>query len=152
MPEIYVIVVDSARAHVLHSTGKTQPLIEYEMLDHPEGRMHTRDLTADLPGRDSNRTGLGKHRLDSASDPKHQEVIEFAKRVAAYLEQLINRKQVDQLMLVAAPAFLGILRGSLSANVASVVTFELDKNLTHHKPDEIRYHLPYFKPQERLVT
>lgn len=152
MPEIYVIVVDSAKARVLHSTGKTSALIEYEILDHPEGRMHTRDLTADLPGRDSNRTGLGKHRLDSSSDPKQQESIEFAKRIAAYLGEMVSHKQVDQLMIVAAPAFLGILRDLLPSNVVSIVTFELDKNLTHHKPDEIRSHLPYFKPVDRLTT
>lgn len=152
MPEIYVIVVDSAKARVLHSTGKTSALVEYEILEHPEGRMHTRDLTSDLPGRDSNRTGLGKHRLDSSSDPKQQESIEFAKKLAANLESLITHKQVDQLMIVAAPGFLGVLRELLPRSVASVVTFELDKNLTHHKPDEIRTHLPYFKPVERLAT
>ncbi|MDH5257627.1 MAG: host attachment protein, partial [Gammaproteobacteria bacterium] len=73
MPEIYVIVVDSSKAQVLHSTGKTSPLIETIVFDHPEGRMHTRDLTSDLPGRDSNRTGLGKHKMDSGSDPKQRE-------------------------------------------------------------------------------
>ena len=152
MPEIYVIAVDSARARVLHTTGKTEALIEYEILDHPEGRMHARDLTADLPGRDSNRTGLGKHRLDSSSDPKQQEAVEFAKRIADYLGHLIAKKQVDQLMLVAAPAFLGILREFFPQAVAKAITFELAKNLAHHKPDEIRSHLPYFKPLERLMT
>lgn len=152
MPEIYVIVIDSAKARVLHTTSKTSPLIEFAVLEHPESRMHTRELTSDLPGRDSNRTGLGKHRMDSATDPKQQELIEFGREIAGYLKDLLNSKTVNQLMIVAAPAFLGILREQLPQGVANAVTFELDKNLTNHKPHEIRSHLPYFKPVERLTT
>jgi len=152
MPEIYVMVADSSKARLLHATGKTSPFTESLVLDHPEGRMHTRDLTSDLPGRDSNRTGLGKHRLDSTNDPKQQALIEFAKEVAAQLETLIARHQVDQLMLVSAPAFLGLLRDNLPESVKSIISFELDKNLTNHTNDDIRTHIPYFKPVERLMT
>lgn len=152
MPEIYVIAVDSAKARILHATSKTSPLTEIISLDHPQGRMHARDLTSDLPGRDSNRTGLGKHRMDSAADPKQQESIEFAREIANHLEKLVSQNKVDHLMLVSAPGFLGILRNELPSNVKNAVSFELDKNLTNHKPDEIRIHLPYFKPVERLVS
>ena len=152
MPEVYVIVADSATARVMHTTSKNSPLNEIHILDHPEGRMHTRDLTSDLPGRDSDRSGLGRHRMDSATDPKHFELVTFSKAVAAYLDNLVNHHTVDQLMIVAPPAMLGILREQLSAAVAHEVSFELDKNLTQFKPDEIRSYLPYFKPVERLMT
>lgn len=152
MSEIYVIVVDSAKARILHAKSKSSPLIETLVLDHPEGRMHTRDLTSDLPGRDSNRTGLGKHRMDSATDPKHQESIEFARDIANYMHKLISDNNVNQLMLVSAPGFLGLLREEISAKVKKAVSFELDKNLTNHRPEEIRSYLPYFKPVERLAS
>lgn len=152
MPDIYVIVVDSSKARVLHSTSKTSPLIETFTLDHPEGRMHTRDLTSDLPGRDSNRTGLGKHKMDSATDPKQQESVEFARDIASYLDKLVTHNKVDNLMIVSAPGFLGILRNELASGVTDALSFQLDKNLVNLKPDEIRTHLPYFKPVERLAS
>lgn len=152
MPEVYVIVADSARARVLHTTSRTSPLMETDVLAHPEGRMHTRDLTSDLPGRDTDRSGLGRHRMDSATDPKQYELVGFAREISAYLEKLLVRNKVDQLMIVAPPAFLGALREHLPQNVATAVTFELGKNLTRYKPDKIRSHLPYFKPVERLMT
>jgi len=152
MPDIYVIVVDSAKARVLHTTSKTSPLSETHVLEHPEGRMHPRDLTSDLPGRDSNGSGLGKHKMDSATDPKQQASVEFARKIANYLNELTTHNNVDQLMLVSAPGFLGILREELPTGVKKAVSFELDKNLTNHKADEIRKHLSYFKPVERLVS
>lgn len=152
MPEIYVIVADAAQARVFHATSKTSAMREADVLAHPQGRLHSRELTSDLPGRDSNRTGVGKHRMDSATAPKQQESIEFARKIAAYLDKLITSKTVNQLMIVAAPEFLGHLREQLSQAVNQAVTLELDKNLTHHKSNEIRSHLPYFKPLERLAT
>ncbi len=152
MPEIYVIVADSARARVLHSTSKTSPILELETLLHPEGRLHTRDLTSDLPGRDSDRVGAGRHKMDSPIDPKKYELIEFAREVASYLDNLLTQKHVDQLMLVAPPTLLGILREHLPDAVNKEITFELGKNLAQFKPDEIRSYLPYFKPVERIMT
>ena len=152
MPQVYVIVADSARARVLHTTNKTLPLSELHVLEHPEGRMHTRDLTSDLPGRDSDRSGLGRHRMDSATDPKHHELVAFVKMITVYLDDLIRQRAIDQLMIVAPPAMLGILREQLSPTVSHAVSFELDKNLAQFKPDEIRSYLPYFKPVERLMT
>jgi len=152
MPEIYVLVIDSAKARILHATGKTSPLIETMVLDHPEGRMHTRDLTSDLPGRDSNGPGTGKHRMDSSVDPKQQASLDFAREIAHKLDDLVSHNEIDKLMIISAPALLGILRETLSTNVKNAVSFELDKNLANHSVGEIRGHIPYFKPVERLVS
>jgi protein required for attachment to host cells len=152
MPEIYVIVADSARARVFHAEGKTNPLVEIDLLEHPAGRLHSRDLTSDLPGHGANHVGAGKHKMDPASDPKQHELDNFSRDIANYLAELEKNRSIDQLMLAAPPAMLGMLRLHLAPSISNLITLELDKNLTQYKVDDLRACLPYFKPVERLMT
>lgn len=55
----------------------------------------------------------------------------FARRVAAYLEAAMHRGLYDELRIVAAPRFLGLLRKSLHKEVAKRVGDELVKDLVH---------------------
>ena len=152
MPDIYVVVADSSQARILYASGKTEPLGEHALLEHPEGRAHVRDLTSDLPGHGSNHVGAGKHAMDQATDPKQNEQLGFAKELAKYLDSLQQNNNIDQLMIIAPPAFLGMLREQISDSVSRQVSLELDKNLTQHKLDDLRTFIPYFKPVERVMT
>lgn len=152
MPEIYVVTADAAQARILHATDKAEALREIKTIDHPEGRLHDRELTSDLPGHGSNHTGSGKHIMDSSTSPKQQELINFARELAKYLNDLNKKKRIDRLMLAAPPSLLGLLRENLSAQVLEQIDIELDKNLTHLKSDELRKYFPYFKPVERLMV
>ena len=71
-----------------------------------------------------------------------QEAVEFAKMLSDHLEKSRIKKIYNQLIVVAAPAFLGLLRENLTADTANQVILELDKNLTQQSADEIRQHLP----------
>lgn len=150
MPEIYIIIADSTQARILHASGKTEPLCEHELLTHPEGRAHTRDLTSDLPGHGSNHVGAGKHKMDPSSDPKHNEQSTFARKISAYLDELNKNKSIDKIMLSAPPGFLGILREHMSDSISNLIELELDKNLLQFAVDDVRSFFPYFKPVERL--
>jgi len=79
--------------------------------------------------------------------PKQQEALQFAGEVARYLEAAYARQAFSHLVLVAAPEFLGLLRGKLDAQVRERVQLEVAKNLVKHAADEIRRALP-----ERLYS
>ena len=142
----WVIVADSSKARIFSTENSSSPLVELELIEHPEGRLHARELTSDLPGKDSNRTGSGKHSLGAETDPKRHEVESFAKRVSDYIENARNNNKLSRLIIIAAPALLGMLRSNMSSATGKLVAMELDKNLSELKSDEIRGYLPRVLP------
>ena len=50
----------------------------------------------------------------------------------------------NQLLLIAEPSFLGLLRKNFSESIRKLVALELDKNITTHSIGDIRTYLaPY---------
>ena len=142
----WVIVADSTKARVFSTENSSSPLVEFEAIEHPEGRLHTRELTSDLPGKDSNRTGSGKHSMGSETDPKRHEAESFAKRITGFVENARNNNKLSRLIIIAAPALLGMLRRNMSNETGKLVAMELDKNLSDLKGEEIRQYLPRILP------
>ena len=144
MKPTMIVVADSTRARIFTADSAKSPLHEIETMAHPEGKLHDRDMTSDLPGKDSAADGAGGHAYQAKTDPKDHERAEFARRVAGHLDEACNANKLSNLLLVADPAFLGELRTHLSKATSEKVAFELDKNLAHHSPEDIRKHLPEF--------
>ncbi|WP_296805566.1 host attachment protein, partial [Thiocapsa sp.] len=55
-----------------------------------------------------------------------------------------NKGELQKLYVIAAPAFLGMLRKHQSPSLKQLVAGEVDKNLTTHSPEAIRKSLPDF--------
>jgi protein required for attachment to host cells len=139
---VWVIVADSGRARIFSATSRTAPLDEKEVLINPEGRLHDRDLTTDLPGRTFSRVGSQRAAMTTEVDPKQHDVIMFAKQVAQRLDQGRTHGEYQRLVLVASPAFLGLLRENLDKHVREQVALTIDKDLTQLRADELRARLP----------
>ncbi len=146
MKKTWILVADSARARILLAETAKGSLRELEDFSHPEGRLHETEMTTDLPGRSFDRAGQGRHAMEQPTPPDEQEQVRFAKRLAKRLEQGRENEAYRQLILVAAPAFLGQLRKHLSPEVAKLVSYELDKDLARMSAAEIREHLPEYLP------
>ena len=146
MKPTWILVADSSRARIFSADTPSAPLKEINSLAHPEGRIHEQNMTSDLPGHHSDTSGAGRHGFQDEVEPKEQEVIDFAKQIAKHLEKARNTNKFNQLLIVAAPAFLGTLRTQLSDQTRKMVSIELDKNLTQQKPEDIRSHLPEYLP------
>ena len=146
MQPTWILVADSSRARIFSAETPSAPLKEINTLAHPAGRIHEQHLTSDLPGHDSDSSGAGRHGYQDEVEPKEQEVIDFAKHIAKHLEQARSTNKFKQLLIVAAPAFLGTLRSQLTDQTRKTVSIELDKNLTQQKPEVIRTYLPEYLP------
>ena len=142
----WILVADSTRARIFTTDTPSSPLEEIEDLSHTEGRLHDREMTSDLPGRIKS-SGGGRHALEQPTDPKKHEADSFAHLVAQYLEDAYNVNRFDQLLIVAAPSFLGMLRNHLSEPIKQRVCFELVKDITTLSAADIRQHLPEFLPK-----
>ncbi len=141
----WILIADSTRARVFTADSPASPLEEIEGFAHTESRLHDREITSDLPGKNQ---GVGKagHAFEQPTDPKKHEVDTFAHSLAQYLEKAYNENRFEQLIIVAGPVFLGLLRSHLSEHIKKLVRFELNKELTLLSPDDIRQHLPQYLP------
>jgi protein required for attachment to host cells len=142
MSKAWVLVADSSRARIFAVDTPRGPLREIEDLVHPPSRLHDRELGTDRPGRSFDSAGEGRHAMEQDVSAKEQEVIYFAGDLASRLEAGRTRREYDRLILVAPPAFLGVLRKKISGETAKMVTQEIDKGLAQLPERELREHLP----------
>ena len=140
--EIWIIVVDSSRARIFAAGAPLGPLTEVDNLVHGEGRLRNQDLISDDEGRAFNSKGDGRHGMESKTDAKTQEQVNFAAEISHYLEQGYRGLNFSRLYLVAPPAMMGLLREHMGKNMQQVLVGTLDKNLVQLTPKEIRSHLP----------
>ena len=145
MKSTFILVADNVRARIFTAETPSSPLQEIEALAHTEGRLHDREMTSDLPGKIKGEGSVG-HAFEQPTDPKKHEADNFAHRIAQYLEEAHNTNKFEQLLIIAEPSFLGLLRNQLSEQIKKLVSFELDKNITTHNVDDIRKHLPTYLP------
>ncbi|MEQ1637967.1 MAG: host attachment protein [Methylococcales bacterium] len=145
MKSTWILVADSVQARIFTADSPSSALEEIDTLVHPEGRLHDRDLTSDLPGRIKSSDGVG-HAFEQQTDPKKHEAESFARLITDYLLDAHNAHKFEQLLIVAEPTFLGLLRSQLPEQIKKQICFELDKNITTESAADIRKHLPDFLP------
>lgn len=141
MARTWILVAESSRAKLYAASTRKGPLTEVDAFVHPEGRLHAGDLVSDRVGSDGGSIGQGRHVVDDKSTPKKQENINFARTIAHYLEGARSKGNFKKLILVAPPAFLGLLRENLSKEVRDLVTEQIDKNLVQQPAAVVREHL-----------
>jgi len=142
MANTWVIVADGTRARFFMRHVNRQ-LEEFDVLLSPDNRLHEGDLVSDRHGRiDSGSAGV--HGVGNKNAAKAHDQDLFAKRVAQRVEEGRNAGQLDKLILVSAPKFLGRIRASLSGPSAELVVHTIDKELTQLTPDKLADYLPQF--------
>lgn len=165
MSETWIIVADSTRARIFTPVGEERKpldeIIHYvgragyagperlssphldEVADlvHPAGRMKPQELEGDGYGRAK---GWGANEpYDSRHiDFNHQRAEEFATEVVEYLSRARQEHRFDDLILIAPPLFLGVLRQAMPRSLSSLITREINKEYTKLSAGEIQSRLP----------
>ena len=139
---IWIVVADAGAARIFGTEEPTGPITEIESMAHPEGRMTARELTSDLPGRAFDSAGQGRHAMESEVGPRKQAAIDFAHLLARRLDKARVQREAERFVLVAPPAFLGLMRKALTTEVKRLVVLELDRDLVKLSAKEIRERLP----------
>ena len=137
----WVLVADGSRARLL-KLEKNRSLTETEAFVCPEERLREQDMTSDRGGRSFDSSGSGRHGMEPATSQHEQVALDFARELAERLEELRNSTDMDKLVLIAAPAFLGHLRAEISGETQKLVALSIDKDLTQHPLAEIAEHIP----------
>lgn len=126
MSKMLIMVANASTARVFSYQAKE----EFSLLNefsHPQSRQKASDLVSDRPGH-SEAKGGGHGAFVSSSNPKEVEVERFAHELAGWLDEQRKNNSCNQLMLVAAPGFLGILNKSLNEQTTQLVHKTLDKD------------------------
>jgi protein required for attachment to host cells len=141
MNTIWVLVTNQAEAQIYSTERLPGNLVLVTILTHAEGRAHARDLTSDGPGRLHYRHGSGRHSMEPATGVKEVERHKFVKQITTLLEAAHARGDYQQLVLLAAPAVLGVLRKGLTRAIASTVIKEIDKDVVGQSVEKIEAQL-----------
>ena len=142
MPATWVVVADSSAARIFTASSPTGGLEEIASYAHPEGRAHERDLRTDQPGMTQDRVGYAKHGIEPKVRPKEQEAIDFARSLAQRIEAARAKSEIERVLLVAAPEFLGHLRSAMDDDARKIVEGEFNLNVVRMSPEDIRKRLP----------
>lgn len=130
----WILVADGARGRFFCPNVETKELISVGPADMvaPQSRQRPRDLKSDKPGRSysSSRGGV-RHAFEPAHDYHKLEKHRFMAALAERLDEACEKRQFDDLILVAPRRSLGELRSLLSRRVQGRVRQEVPKDLTN---------------------
>ena len=133
-----VLVADGRKAMVLRNAGDAKfpnLKIEWAVMDQ---NPPTAEQGSDRPGRlnfQSRRSSVEQ------TDWHAQEEIAFAKRTAAALDDLVRELKAADVVVVAPPRTLSVLRQSLDRETSSKVIAELAQDLVYRPIGDIEAHL-----------
>jgi protein required for attachment to host cells len=129
MRATWVLVCDASKGRLFRVGPRRTDWQLIRELEHPQGRAKGRDLVTDRPGRVKQSATPLRPAMDSK--PPHQVESEaFAHSISKKLESGLAANAYEQLVLIAPPHFLGLLRAALSETVAKRVQVTFDKDYT----------------------
>lgn len=134
-----VVVAEQSRARLFIRDRVKKIFQELEVMVNPEARLHDQELTQDRPGRSFDIKGDHRHAMEMKTSPSRQVAERFAKDICKQLQS--RRNEYEKIILVAAPAFLGMLRDNLSDTLKKDVVREIDKDLVRKAEKEIEAYL-----------
>ena len=141
MKMIWILVANQAEAQIYSSDQLPGNLLLVDVLENSEGTTHPRELISDAPGRAFNSTGSGRHAMEPNTGVKEEQRRRFVKEMADRLQAAHLNGDFAQLVLMAAPAVLGVIRKSLNAGLKKTVIKEISKDLIGQGVDKVQSQL-----------
>jgi protein required for attachment to host cells len=132
-----VLVADASRAQFFTFDDEAGKLVECATLINNVGRASEQDLGADRQGRSFDSQGSGRHAMEAKTSAKDHAMQGFAQQVAEEVPRQLAGTGLRNLVLIAAPRFLGVLRKALSEDAKAALYCEIDGEYTTHTPQQI---------------
>jgi protein required for attachment to host cells len=137
----WYLVANRAEARIYQDSPK-HPFEFVMKLDNPDGRLTETELDSDRPGRGfasaSHRKGIISHGLDKTAIRHESTAKRFASEIARILESGAHDDRFQDLVLVAEPRFLGLLRAVIPSTVKSRIGLEINREFAQGSDKELR--------------
>lgn len=140
MSTTWILVANASQARLYANSGPKKGLKLVKELKHPESREKASDLVSDRPGQ-MHSPGNSHRASQPKTDPKTNEARHFARELARELNHARSSGQVERLILVAPPAFMGLLNEKLDGHTANLVSHRFEKDYTKAAEKELAGHL-----------
>ena len=128
---IHALVADARAIRVFEADSSVRSLTEIAVFHNEAAHGHERDLVSDRPGRTIN----GASHMHQAYEPRTSatgHALEvWLKTVGIAVRELLQSRESELLVLVAAPRLLAQLRKSLPPAVRKAVAEEIALDLVH---------------------
>jgi protein required for attachment to host cells len=141
MNTIWILVANQAEAQFYSANRLPGSLTLVLTLKNAEGAAHARDLTSDGPGRVHDRTGSARHSMEPDTGVKEEGRRRFVKEMVDRLEAARFKGEFSQLVLLVAPAVLGVVRKALPRDLANSVIKEIPKDVVAQSLEKIEKQL-----------
>lgn len=136
----WVVVCDGTKALIFINEGDAE-LLNLKPLDiRVEPEPPARDLGTDRPGRVHQSQGMARSAVET-TDFHAQGEAQFLLQLAERLGKAAQDHEMNDVILVAPPKALGILRKHLSPNLQALVRSEIAKDFAQLSTPEIERHL-----------
>ncbi|MDP2066656.1 MAG: host attachment protein [Burkholderiaceae bacterium] len=113
---LWIVVANASLARCFERSSSAEPLTALATLEHPESRLHARDLATDRPGR-THKDDAGRTAYSPRTEPKDREREQFAREVAKFLAEGVEAHRCSGVVLFASNPFLGELLAQLGDGV-----------------------------------
>lgn len=135
----WIVAADGVHLRVFEERSRSGPVREL-----PEHAMRIepgdRPRAPSHPGTVHQRVGFGRHTGTRAS-PADVAESRFLQRAVAQLDAAANRGDFDQLVLMAPPRALGVLRANLTHRLSERLAGSIPRNWTDDDAEAMRAHL-----------
>ncbi|MFO0918784.1 MAG: host attachment protein [Planctomycetaceae bacterium] len=125
----WILIADRTKAKLLHVLPHGQgPFPELASLIHEAGRLQARERDSSEPGRVIHPAGYASA-VEPHEDRDHVESKRFAAEIVHHLDHCRQESRFDQLIVVAPPKFLGVLRDAWTPLLRRMVQLEVHQDL-----------------------
>lgn len=132
----WILVANASLAKLYANLGPNKGLELVKELVHPESRQKNAQLVTDRPG-----TGHGDGSYEPPSAPKQNAARNFAQEIAKEFYAGRNRNAFARAILVAPPAFMGMLNATMDGPTAQLVSDRFEKDYTKATESQLKEHL-----------
>lgn len=134
----WALVINGVRARIVRGLESGEPEEPIEMTSAAEST-HLGEILSDKAGRSFASSGDGRRSaMEPGSDPVHREMENFARETLGALERHRRAGAFERLLVVAAPAMLGILRDEMPPGLKPSILVERAANLVQLGDPELR--------------
>lgn len=133
---ILVLIANSNTCKMYHYIKHPVKLSLLKEINHPENKMHNRDLTSDRPGHYqggiSSRGAYEPH-----MDTKKTKIDDFTREIATELNSERNKNDYQKLILIAPSQVVGLIFQHLDKHVKDLITNDIQKDIVHLSDKEL---------------
>ena len=132
----WILVANASLAKLYENLGSNKGLKLVKELIHPESRQKNGELVSDRSGAMA-MTGSGGGSMQPQTMPKQHEAKVFAQEIAQALYHGRTSNAFKRAIVVAPPAFMGLLNAVIDGPTAQLITDRFEKDYTKTPENEL---------------